>query len=149
MWCDATLSYHDTWTQMTGPFEKLRHKKAFCCVLLILDSAPHTVSIMGAWSASMPSTHTLPCTVPALNHPCCVGSSVFLSQPTIVHIHLVHNALAETQHPVYTHTIISPLRKKIKRTSGASFEPDFLRLFLSYKWIPNPGRVVAHLPCGV
>ena len=129
MWCDPTLSYHDTWKQMTVLFQKLQHKKAFRCVLLIPDSAPHAVSIMEAWSDSMPSTHTLLCTVPALHHPCCVGTSVFLSQPTDVHIHLVQNALAETQHPVYTHTIVSTLGEKIKRISGASFEPNFLRSF--------------------
>ena len=75
----------------------------------------------------MPSTHSLLCTVPALSHPCCVGTSVFLSEPTNIQIHIVLNALAETQHPVYTDTIVSTLREKIKRISGASFEPTFMR----------------------
>ena len=128
-WCDPTLLYDDTWTQMTSLSQKLPHKKAFRCVLLIPDWAPNAVSIMEAWSASIPLAHTLLCTVPALNHPCCVGPSVFLSQPTNIHIHLVHNALAETQHPVYTHTIVSTLGEKIKCISGASFEPNVLGSF--------------------
>ena len=130
MWCDPTLSYHDTWTLMTGLFQTLQHKKAFRCILLIPDSAPHAVSIMEAWSDSMPSTHTGLCTVPAINHPCCVGTSVFLSQPTNVHIHLVHKALAETQHPVYTHSIVSTLREKIKSISGASLNRILCAPFL-------------------
>ena len=149
MWCDPNLSYHDTWTQMTGLFERLQHKRAFCWVLLIPASAPYAMSIMEAWSDSMPSTLTLLCTVPALHHPCCVGTSVYLSEPTDVHIHLVHNALAEMQHPGYTHTIVSTLGEKIKRISGAFFEQNFFALLFSYEWLPNPGRVVAHLVWGV
>ena len=114
---------------MTILFPKLQHKRAFRFVLLTPDSAPHAVSIMEALSDSLPSTHTLLCTVPALHHPRCVGTSVFLSQPTDVQIHLIHNALAESQHPVYTHTIVSTLGEKIKRISGASFKPNFLRSF--------------------
>ena len=41
----------------------------------------------------------------------------------------MHNALAEAQHPVYTHTIVSNLGEKIKGISGAFFEPNFLRSF--------------------
>ena len=77
----------------------------------------------------MPSTDTLLCTVPALNHPCCLGTYVFLPQPTDIQIHLIHNALAEPQHPVYAHIIISTLGEKIKRVSGASFQPNFMRSF--------------------
>ena len=74
--------------------------------------------------------HT-PCCVPFLRSTAraVLRTSVFLSQPTDIHIHLVHNALAKTQHPVYTHTIVSTLGEKIKRISGAFFEPNFLCSF--------------------
>ena len=112
MWCDGTLSYHETRVQMTSLFQKLRQEMAFRCITLIPALAQHAVSIMEAWRASMPLTHSVLCTVPALNHPCCVGTSVFLAQPSDIHIHLIHNALAQTQHPVYAHIISQLLEKK-------------------------------------
>ena len=77
----------------------------------------------------MPSTHSLFITVPTVNHPCCVTNSVSLSQPTEIDIHLIHNANAGTQHPVYTHTIVTNLGEEIKRISGASLRPSFRRSF--------------------